>query len=333
MAAILPGAPPREWRPGRDVTRQHTFAQEGHELRRGSNWVLRPPAVATRDMVEHTLGLLAAALRHHRLPFWDAFQLLDGDRDGLATPAELRAGLAQSFCIALSAEQVGELLCFATGADGAPGLDYLSFVKHLHGGRDGLLWRALRPHLRSVLANTSAGTPDDPMPCSLWHIFAGMDTRRAGLLGPDELAAGLRALRVTGSPARIRELFREAGAESELSFPRFCAALGVRTAAQVAAELERGERWAARQAHIWQCVDGVSGDREAESAESEHEADQPQDVPRPQDREPAAARSLEVNQGPAKEPGWEAYCDAMSSVRTRREFTSACLQSLDAAKT
>lgn len=48
---------------------------------------------------------------------------------GIAGPIELRANLQHRFSIALSVDQVSDLLRFSTGTDDAPGLDYLSFVK------------------------------------------------------------------------------------------------------------------------------------------------------------------------------------------------------------
>jgi hypothetical protein len=48
---------------------------------------------------------------------------------GIAGPIELRANLYERFSIALSVDQLVDLLRFATGTDDSDGLDYLSFVK------------------------------------------------------------------------------------------------------------------------------------------------------------------------------------------------------------
>ena len=258
--------------------------------------------------------------------------------------------LHERFSIGLSTDQVTDLLRFATGTVDAPGLDYLSFVKHVHGGRSGLLWSALRPHLHRVLRNTSVGTAADPMPCSVWHLFLAFDTTRSNWVTHQQLGEGLRSLGLPTCSTRLRELCTETIEQKDdgllpvsadgFGFSGFCRALGVEDAA---GELERAARWVSRQRHIWDVVQAhrpneASGDSEIGTGWVAHAKDLPlpalveshgdeERAEGDQARETDRSATHSHNSQSLKR---QQYCAAVRSIAERRALTQGMLQALTA---
>ena len=342
---MLPGVRPRASLAtagrgeARDLARQHTFGLGDGGIARGTHYRELPAAVAVRDACEQTFALLTWSLRHHCLPCWDAFCELDENRDGIAGPIELRTSLHERFSIVLSVDQLVDLLRFATGAEGAAGLDYLSFVKHVHGGREGLLWKALRPHVQHVISNTSVGTAHDPMPCTCWHVWAAFDTDRSGWVTAEQLGVGLASLGVPTCESRLHELCAEANGGDESSseqgfgFAAFCHVLGVD---DVDEELDRAARWVGRQAHIWDVVnDALEG---GEGEESGGYADLGSPLPtlaeaderQTSEEEKAGGGSGRPRPSPLSRqpPERQRYCEMVRSIAARRELTEGYLQAL-----
>ena len=363
---MLPGVRPRAAlatagrSEARDLHRQHTFGLErqqhgsgsGCGIARGTHFRERAPAVLVRDACEQTFALLTWSMRHHCLPCWDAFCELDGDRNGIAGPIELRAHLRERFSIVLSVDQLIDLLRFATGAEGAEGLDYLSFVKHVNGGRAGLLWKALRPHVQHVISNTSMGTAADSMPCTCWHVWAAFDTDRSGWVTAEQLGVGLASLGVPTCDSRLRELCAEAngGGDDDSSsqgfgFAAFCQVLGVDG---IDEELDRATRWVGRQAHIWDVVndalEGSEGDGDGYADPGSPlptlaEADERQSSE--EEKASPAAGNGEAGGGTGRlrpsplsrqPPERQRYCEVVRSIAARRELMEGYLQALDTRK-
>eukprot|EP01043_Picozoa_sp_COSAG02_P014702 COSAG02_NODE_611_length_19555_cov_34.449270_3_plen_264_part_00 len=258
--------------------------------------------------------------------------------------------LHERFFIGLSMDQVTDLLRFATGTEDATGLDYLSFVKHVHGGRSGLLWSALRPHLQRILQNTSVGTAVDPMPCSIWHLFAAFDTTRSNWVTHQQLGVALRSLGLPTCSARLRELCAETVEQKDddsslvsvdgFGFSGFCRALGVDDAA---GELDRAARWVSRQRHIWDVVQAHQANEDTSDSESgtdrvahamgsplsalvESRGDEER-AEGDKEREIDRSAKLSRNQQSLKR---QQYCAAVRSIAERRALTQGLLQALDA---
>lgn len=295
---------------------------------------LRPASV---QAFECTLAALPAALKSR------PFAIIP--RSGIAGPIELRTMLHDRFSIDLSVDQVTDLLHFATGIEDAPGLDYLSFVKHVHGGRSGLLWPALRPHLRRVLQNTSVGSADDPMCCTVWHLFAAFDTTRSNWVTHEQLGVGLRELGLPTSSTRLRELCAETMGQRDGSsasaegfgFGAFCHALGVEDAA---GELDRAARWVSRQRHIWDVVNRPDSNADDSDSTSDRGA---RNNPSPLSIPVAAQGDEHTEEGDTQrtEPSTalyqtqqsaerQQYCSAVRSIAERRALTQSILQALGA---
>eukprot|EP01047_Picozoa_sp_COSAG01_P019249 COSAG01_NODE_1065_length_11883_cov_104.177868_9_plen_529_part_00 len=250
-------------------------ASHAQGLRRGRVVAPWPRSVPARDTFRVVFSTVRRTLRRHRRPCWDGFRALDADADGLASAQELRAGLDRFFRVQLTAEQVADLIGQACGSSGgddekdAVALDFLSFVRHVHG--PGELWAALRPRLKYLLRNTSSAVwlegeqyatagagRGAPVPAvvwqhegkewthvdaapTLWHVFAAFDTDRDGQLSVAELRAGLSSLGFPTCAARAEDLRAEAAhwETGELGFGEFCGVLGVNSAS----ELARAESW------------------------------------------------------------------------------------------
>ena len=256
--------------------------------------------------------------------------------------------LRERFFIDMSVDQVTDLLRFATGTEDAPGLDYLSFVKHVHGGQSGLLWPALRPHLRRVLQNTSVGSAADPMPCTVWHLFAAFDTTRSNWVTHEQLGIGLRELGLPTCALRLHELCAETMGQRDgdhpsvsakgFGFGAFCRALGVE---DTAGELDRAARWVSRQRHIWDVVNRPDSNADDSDSASDHGAqnfqsplltpaaaqdDEHREEGDTQRMEPSTALYRTQQQSTERQQ----YCAAVRSIAERRALTQGFLQALAA---
>jgi hypothetical protein len=200
-----------------------------------------------------------------------------------------------------------------------------------------------------VVSNTSAGTIDDPMPCTVWHVFAAFDTTRSGWVTAEQLGVGLRSLGVPTCKTRLHELCAETAVQNDsnvagFGFVGFCRVLGVD---DIDSELDRAARWVGRQAHIWDVVSAqLGGSRDStaewdaadatqsplatlvEGPEEEDETDERDRGGGDRDGDGALAMRMPratTTQQPVER---RQYCEIVRSIAERRELTQGWLQAL-----